>query len=110
MAAADSLTAYAWSGNVRELENMTERAIVLSSGKVIGIQHLPADILEDKIPPQQRSSVQGSDDVALNDQVKQFEKQLIEQALTKTSCGKAKAAQLLKISERSLWYKVKKYF
>jgi len=113
--AADCLSAYAWPGNVRELENMMERAIVLSSGKVIGIEHLPADILEDLIPPQPRSIAPASDaaapdDAALNDQVEQFEKQLIEQALTKTSGNKAKAAQLLKISERSLWYKVKKYF
>lgn len=108
--AAACLAAYAWPGNVRELENMMERAIVLSSGKIIAIEHLPADILQDNPRQQARSSAQSVDDVALNDQVEQFEKQLIEQALTKTAGNKAKAAQLLKISERSLWYKVKKYF
>ena len=43
-------------------------------------------------------------------EVEQFEKNIIEQALLKTGDNKAKAAQLLEISERSLWYKIKKYF
>jgi two-component system response regulator AtoC len=108
--AADCLTAYDWPGNVRELENMMERAVVLSGGKAIGIKHLPADILEDK-PVEVESSdfpAQEADD--LNRQVEELEKRLIQQALSKTHDNKAKAAQLLKISERSLWYKIKKYF
>jgi two-component system response regulator AtoC len=47
---------------------------------------------------------------SLNQQVEQLEKQLIGQALSQTGDNKAKAAQLLDISERSLWYKLKKYF
>ncbi len=101
------LTAYAWPGNVRELENMMERAVVLSQGKVIGIRHLPADVLEDQpeTTGQAPSPITG-----LNEQVEQLEKQLIQQALSQTGDNKSKAAQLLGISERSLWYKLKKYF
>jgi two-component system response regulator AtoC len=99
---------YAWPGNVRELENMMERAVVLSGGKAIGIKHLPTDILEDM--PVETGDFAVSDEDDLNKQVEQLEKRLIQQALTKTHDNKAKAAQLLKISERSLWYKIKKYF
>jgi two-component system response regulator AtoC len=109
--AALCLSAYAWPGNVRELENMMERAVVLSGGQMISIDHLPADILEDTLPQHARMTMDATDDdTALTTQVEQLEKRLIEQALAKTGDNKAKTAQLLKISERSLWYKIKKYF
>jgi len=50
------------------------------------------------------------DDEGLNANVEKLEKQLIQQALEQTKDNKVAAAQLLKISERSLWYKIKKYF
>jgi two-component system response regulator AtoC len=107
--AAECLAAYAWPGNVRELENMMERAAVLSGGKRVEIEHLPVDILEDKrIIPNDKLVICPSED--LNSQVEQLEKRLIQDALGKTHDNKAKAAQLLKISERSLWYKIRKYF
>jgi two-component system response regulator AtoC len=102
------LTAYNWPGNVRELENMMERAIVLSNGKTIAIGHLPGDVLDDVSPIQ--PPLPDHLPMGLSQQVEQLEKQLIQQALTKTGDNKAKAAQLLEISERSLWYKIKKYF
>lgn len=104
--AENCLIAYSWPGNVRELENMMERAIVLSHGKTIGIGHLPADVLEDRTSAcEQPVAIAG-----LNAQVEKLEKKLIQQALEQTGDNKAKAAQLLNISERSLWYKIKKYF
>ncbi|MDO9105585.1 MAG: sigma-54 dependent transcriptional regulator [Methylovulum sp.] len=113
--AALCLTAYAWPGNVRELENMMERAIVLSGGKSVTIGHLASNILEDDLSedqaPQPPSPCgQAGNRPGLNTQVEQLEKRLIQDALTKTGDNKAKAAQLLEISERSLWYKIKKYF
>ncbi len=108
--AEQCLIAYPWPGNVRELENMMERAIVLSGGKTVEIEHLPADILEDKQTKQAPALQQNLLDTGLNLQVEQLEKRLIQEALNKTGDNKAKAAQLLAISERSLWYKIKKYF
>ncbi|KJV07479.1 hypothetical protein VZ94_04530 [Methylocucumis oryzae] len=108
--AEQCLMAYPWPGNVRELENMMERAIVLSGGKTVEIEHLPADILEDKQTKQAPTLQQNLLDTGLNLQVEQLEKRLIQEALNKTGDNKAKAAQLLAISERSLWYKIKKYF
>jgi two-component system response regulator AtoC len=104
------LQAYSWPGNVRELANMMERAVVLSGGKTIGIGHLPSDVLEDMAPAQAQAQSPAATLGSLNQQVEQLEKQLIGQALSQTGDNKAKAAQLLDISERSLWYKLKKYF
>jgi two-component system response regulator AtoC len=106
---ADCLTNYEWSGNVRELENAMERAVVLSGGKIIALKHLPKEMLLSE--PQTTTTLASTIDVRdLNSQVEQFEKSIIKQALLKTGDNKAKAAQLLEISERSLWYKIKKYF
>jgi two-component system response regulator AtoC len=108
------LTTYAWPGNVRELENMMERAIVLSGGKTIACEHLPIESAEHNqdTPLSQQNIVESEkiDQAGLNVHVEKLEKQLIKQALEKTKDNKAAAAQLLKISERSLWYKIKKYF
>ncbi len=106
---------YAWPGNVRELENMMERAVVLSGNQAISVEHLPPEIsmnVQESAEggPHLETSVESSfEDMALIPKVEQLEKQLIQQALAKTGDNKAKAAQLLQISERSLWYKLKKY-
>jgi two-component system response regulator AtoC len=63
--------------------------------------------LEDRFEERAEFPVAESED--LNLQVELLEKRLIQQALSKTHDNKAKAAQLLNISERSLWYKIKKY-
>ena len=108
------LMTYAWPGNVRELENMMERAIVLSGGKTIACEHLPIESAEHNqdtsLSQQNIVESEEIDQAGLNVHVEKLEKQLIKQALEKTKDNKAAAAQLLKISERSLWYKIKKYF
>ncbi|MFZ2724708.1 MAG: sigma-54 dependent transcriptional regulator [Methylococcaceae bacterium] len=106
---------YEWRGNVRELENMMERAIVLSGGQLVTPKHLSNDLLEQSIVSPvmitPNTIIKHEEIIApLNSQVEQLEKNLIQQALNKTGDNKAKAAQLLDISERSLWYKIKKYF
>ncbi|NOQ64228.1 MAG: response regulator [Methyloprofundus sp.] len=106
--AAEHLLAYHWPGNVRELENMMERAAIISGGKLVTVQHLvlnaqPAVAVVTEKP----MTAETCHD--LNEQVEKLERRLIQEALTQTDNNKAKAAQQLKISERSLWYKVKKY-
>jgi two-component system response regulator AtoC len=114
--AEETLMSYHWPGNVRELENMMERAIVLSGGKTVTQEHLPHDLLINpylakvypQMPPGNGAATQ-SILPGMNEQVELLERQLIEQALTQANDNKAKAAQLLQISERTLWYKLKKY-
>ncbi|MCX7087759.1 MAG: sigma-54 dependent transcriptional regulator [Methylococcales bacterium] len=114
--AEELLMTYHWPGNVRELENMMERAIVLSGGKTVTLEHLPHDLTENPYPGKMPTDVLQTDTglslaemPSMMEQVELLEKQLIERALNQVGDNKVKAAQLLQISERSLWYKLKKY-
>ncbi len=105
--ALEWLEKYSWPGNVRELENMMERALVLTRGQEpIGLMHLP-DCEEPTAPLGRPPSEDGS--LALVPQLEALEESLIRRALETTGNNKAEAARMLEISERSLWYKVKKY-
>jgi two-component system, NtrC family, response regulator AtoC len=116
--AEEYLITYHWPGNVRELENMMERAIVLSAGKKISLEHLPRDLDFDFVaplePPSEISPIPILNNTSepilgLTEQVEKLEKEMIFNALIQTDDNKSKAALLLQISERSLWYKLKKY-
>ena len=111
--ALQALQGYAWPGNVRELENILERAIVLSGGLPLDILHLPQEIVSPSDAPlnvdMQTGLPAAQSPQPLPQAVGQLEKALIEQALTQSGGNKAKAARVLDISERTLWYKVKKY-
>ncbi|MBL8414716.1 MAG: sigma-54-dependent Fis family transcriptional regulator [Propionivibrio sp.] len=109
--ALEQLVAYPWPGNVRELENMVERAVILSGGGLLNEQHflLPPLAAEAKptrpdLPAAGLSTVR-----SLNQAVEDLEAHLIDNALAMAAGNKAKAAALLEISERTLWYKLKKY-
>ena len=107
----ERLEAHAWPGNVRELENLMERAVVLSEGQEITLQHFPANMLRER----QSATVPepglpaDTDALALRTHVDALEKRLIEAALARSDNNKAAAARLLEISERALWYKLKRY-
>jgi two-component system response regulator AtoC len=105
----EKLQDYDWPGNVRELENVVERAVVLSRCGTVEIQHLPREIVNPTPVADVVTPRQSIEDLDLEAHVEGLERQLIEQALLKGNGNKAKAARLLKISERSLWYKLKKY-
>ena len=95
------LTSYSWPGNIRELENIIERAMILAEGNEITIDCFPTHIrnLEnDKVS-----------DVKLDNFLGKMEKDIIVGALEKTDGHRAKAAALLGVSRRVLQYKLKKY-
>jgi two-component system response regulator AtoC len=107
------LETYAWPGNVRELENLIERAMVLCRGDVITAAHLPAELGTERVPATSAvdsgaKQVQGQS-LALRPHVDELERRLIEAALESAGKNKAAAARLLEISERALWYKIKRY-
>jgi len=95
----DQLIKYDYPGNVRELENMVERAIVLSRGDHITLEDIP-NLSESATTPAEGG---------IRETVGVMEKQMITEALIKADWVQTKAAFLLGISERMLRYKMKKY-
>jgi Nif-specific regulatory protein len=97
--AIDMLSSYHWPGNVRELENIVERAVLVCDGQVIHGHHLP--------PTLQTAEASGTvPHTSLAEAVQQFEKDLLVDALKSTRGNRAKAARLLRTTERILGYKV----
>ena len=106
-AAQQQLLDYHWPGNVRELSNVIERAVILAQGSVIEPTHLPVEL--SATAPPGSTLPPSTDNLALPQQVETLERGLILAALERSAGNMAAAARLLHISERSLWYKVKKY-
>lgn len=114
------LTNYAFPGNVRELENIIERAVALENQSTILPESLPQKLLLQKdsvssTPPPLQNQTQPSPSAAdgnnfdLEKGVENFERQHIMRALEETKGMKKKAAELLGISFRSLRYRIEKY-
>jgi two-component system NtrC family response regulator len=97
--ARDMLIKYDYSGNVRELENIIERALVLTRGEYISREDLPP------IPDKGQPSLEGN----MNELIEAMEKRMITEALANNDWIQTKAASHLGLSERMLRYKIKKY-
>ena len=102
-AARDALLKYDYPGNVRELENIVERAVLLCRGRVIDVEDLPA-----AARPGQRGAAEPLPK-DLPGVLADIERQAIESALERTDGIQTQAAESLGISERVLRYKMKKY-
>ncbi|HEV8440489.1 MAG TPA: sigma-54 dependent transcriptional regulator [Methylomirabilota bacterium] len=103
------LWTYPWPGNIRELQHVLEAAMVLSDG-IIMPEHLPPAIQRDggSGVAQPGSPFMLPGGVSLDEVLADGERRLILEALSKASGVQARAAKILGISERSLWYRVKK--
>lgn len=100
--AIDMLTQYHFPGNVRELENVIERAVLVCDEEVIHGYHLPPTLQT----PEVSDTVTK---ISLLSAVESYESDLIQDALKTTRGNIAKAARLLDSTERILGYKIKKY-
>jgi two-component system response regulator AtoC len=110
--ASDALKAfekYSWHGNIRELENVLERTMLLSKSDIISIKDLPENIISEIEGKQEFIQPDFSDGYSLIDQVDIFEKKLIENALSKNAGNKQKTAALLGIHRSTFMSKLKKY-
>ena len=97
MPAQRSLMSYDWPGNIRELENVIERAVMLTNASFIRPQDLPSHIREER-----KESVQ-------NLTIDELVQNHIASILKNTNNNKTKAASILGISRRSLQRKMEKY-
>lgn len=95
------LTHYDFPGNIRELENILERAYTLSDGKHIAFNDL-------QLPHSQSSPTSQKQELPLDDYLISMERQVIIDALDKSKGNKTAAAKLLGISFRTLRYRLKK--
>jgi transcriptional regulator with PAS, ATPase and Fis domain len=90
---------YAWSGNVRELENTIESALVINSPEVLDLQHLPQEIREFK-------EEQEVIPFRIGTPLKDVEREMLLQTLKATKGNKLKAAKLLGINVRTIHRKI----
>ncbi len=97
----EMLIGYDWPGNVRELENAIERAVVLTSGKLIEARALPSNI-RPRVMPGGMPVVPGS---TLGD----IEKYAILETLKSTGGSTSRAAEILGISVRTIQYRLHQY-
>jgi two-component system, NtrC family, response regulator AtoC len=108
-----ALAAYRFPGNVRELGHAIEHAVVLAGGGEITIDHLPGAIAEaalaDVTSGAAPANVVSGDVAPLSAATREFEKGHLRRALAATGGKRVKAAELLGISRKSLWEKVKAY-
>ena len=105
--AKEALLNCPWKGNVRELQNVVERAMILTVGDAITLECLPSDIrvCAGGVPVVQAEK----ETMSLKKASKALEKTLIVRALNRTGGNRSQAAQILEISYPSLLQKIKEY-
>lgn len=101
--AMEKLIQYKWSGNIRELENMIERLVILVDGDIIEERHLPSEVFT-------RTEMDNAFKLPENGvNLEQVEKSLISQALEISNGNQTHAAKLLGITRHTLIYRIEKY-
>jgi two-component system response regulator PilR (NtrC family) len=102
------LEGYHWPGNIRELENVIERAIVLGSGDTVTREALPANLGRPREASDLAPELPGQG-FNLEATLDRLERRYLQQALNRTSGNQTRAATLLGLSFRQLRYKVRKH-
>ena len=99
--------AYAWPGNVREMENVLQRALVMAQGDIITLDNIPLTLQaeRDVLP----GMVRWQDGVPMKKIVADVEKELILRALQESGGNQSKAARVLHINRRQLFEKIRRF-
>lgn len=103
--AMDILTGYHWPGNIRELENTVERAVILSRNDIITLKDLPPSIVFPDGDPMQLHC-----DIPVQEKsLKEMEKLMILRTIQETGGNRTRTSRILGISRRTLQLKLKEY-
>ena len=103
--ALQAMRAYHWPGNIRELQNCVERAVIVSRSQVIEVADLPPYLFDQDRRTSGFADLPSDLDAALA----AVERDWIVEALRRAEGVQVRAAHLLGIAERSLWHRIKKY-
>jgi DNA-binding NtrC family response regulator len=108
------LVSYKWEGNVRELKNCIERAVILCKGDLITEEHLPSVLVKESLSNYDNGKykIVKMMDISLPPEgisLDELEKHLVLQALKKSKNNKTKAAKLLGLSRGTFRYRLEKY-
>ncbi len=101
------LMKYEWPGNVRELKNTIERTVLITDGDAMASKFLPPHVTKQVTDETLRTTPELETDLAAT--IRNVERQLIVDALERSEGVQRKAAKLLGVTERVLWYKIKKH-
>jgi DNA-binding NtrC family response regulator len=104
-AALNAIVAYAWPGNIRELENAITRSVVLAGPEPIAVEHLPAAVVRSEAA---RASSTLEDLLVPGFSLDALEREMIQHALVKAGGNKAAAARLLGITRRRLYSRLER--
>ncbi len=106
--ALDILMRYSWPGNIRELRNCLERAVLSCKGETVAAADLPQTLLTSQDAATAKAPAWDGNGSDLDEWLAEVERRAIQQALAQTNGVQAQAARLLGVSERSLWHRIKK--
>jgi transcriptional regulator with PAS, ATPase and Fis domain len=105
--ALDALEAFPWPGNIRQLENFLQQAVLVSSGAELLFEHLPQQVRDFRPAVKEPANGQPHDTLIHNREA--LERNVIQRALAKNGYSRARAASALGISRVTLYKKMKKY-
>jgi DNA-binding NtrC family response regulator len=105
--AKDALQRYNWPGNIRELENVMERAVLLSKTDHITLEDLPVNISSHQPMPQREPT--DFNKISLKTAIAEPERNIIRAALEANNWNRQLTAEVLKINRTTLYKKMKKY-
>jgi len=107
-AAWAALSQYSYPGNIRELSHALEHAVVLSGGGEIDVRHLPSGIASQGVDLTRPETGGGSPEIRpLHIALREFEREYLLRAMAQASSKRVRAAEMLGISRKSLWEKLR---